>query len=79
MTGVSTIVGAIPLVIASGAGAESRMTIGIVILGGLLFATVLTLFIIPILYKWLAPYTHSADAVNQALQKQLAKGQYRAD
>lgn len=79
MTGVSTIVGAIPLVIASGAGAESRMTIGIVILGGLLFATVLTLFIIPILYKWLAPYTHSADAVNQALQKQLAKGQYSAD
>ena len=79
MTGVSTIVGAIPLVIASGAGAESRMTIGIVILGGLLFATVLTLFIIPILYKWLAPYTHSADAVNQALQKQLSKGQYSAD
>ena len=79
MTGVSTIVGAIPLVIASGAGAESRMTIGIVILGGLLFATVLTLFIIPILYKWLAPYTHSADAVNQALQKQLKKGQYSAD
>ena len=72
MTGVSTIFGAIPLVLATGAGAESRFTIGVVILGGLLFATVLTLFIIPVLYQWLAPYASSADAVKQQLDKEMA-------
>ncbi|EKF73265.1 AcrB/AcrD/AcrF family protein [Alcanivorax hongdengensis A-11-3] len=71
MTGVSTIIGAVPLVLATGAGAESRMTIGVVILGGLLFATVLTLFIIPVLYQWLAPYAAPADAVKQQLDKEL--------
>lgn len=71
MTGVSTIFGAIPLVLATGAGAESRFTIGVVILGGLLFATVLTLFVIPVLYQWLAPYASPADAVKQQLDKEL--------
>lgn len=71
MTGVSTIFGAVPLVLATGAGAESRITIGVVILGGLLFATVLTLFIIPVLYAWLAPYAKSADAVKHQLEQEL--------
>ncbi|KZY30313.1 hypothetical protein A3730_20370 [Alcanivorax sp. HI0044] len=71
MTGVSTIFGAVPLVLATGAGAESRFTIGVVILGGLLFATVLTLFIIPVLYQWLAPYASPADAVSQQLDKEM--------
>tara|TARA_R110002073_G_scaffold84612_8_gene201981 strand:- start:89678 stop:92773 length:3096 start_codon:yes stop_codon:yes gene_type:complete len=71
MTGISTIFGALPLVLASGAGAESRLTIGIVILGGLTFATVLTLFIIPILYRWLAPFTQPAGAIDKALNDQL--------
>ncbi|MDF1780833.1 MAG: efflux RND transporter permease subunit [Alcanivoracaceae bacterium] len=76
MTGISTIFGALPLVVASGAGAESRITIGVVILGGLLFATVLTLFIIPILYNWLARYTQSADAITHALDDAMRKGHY---
>ena len=75
MTGVSTIFGAIPLVLATGAGAESRFTIGVVILGGLLFATVLTLFIIPVLYQWLAPYASPADAVKQQLDKEMGQPQ----
>ncbi len=74
MTGVSTIFGAVPLVLATGAGAESRITIGVVILGGLLFATVLTLFIIPVLYAWLAPYAKSADAVKHQLEQELPGG-----
>ena len=73
MTGVSTIFGAVPLVLATGAGAESRFTIGVVILGGLLFATVLTLFVIPVLYQWLAPFASPADAVKQQLDKELPK------
>ena len=71
MTTVSTIFGAVPLVAASGAGAESRMSIGVVILGGLLFASVLTLFIIPVLYNLLAPFTQPAGAIEQALRREM--------
>jgi len=78
MTGISTIIGALPLVLASGAGAESRIAIGVVILGGLSFATVLTLFVIPILYNWLAGYTSSANAINKKLEQQLQQGRYDA-
>ena len=39
----------------------------------LLFATVLTLFIIPVLYQWLAPYASPADAVKQQLEKEMSE------
>ncbi len=74
MTTISTIFGAIPLVLATGAGAESRAAIGVVILGGLLFAATLTLFIIPVLYNLLARYAKSAGAVEKALSRELPKG-----
>ncbi|MBL9216171.1 MAG: efflux RND transporter permease subunit [Opitutaceae bacterium] len=50
MTAISTILGAVPIAFASGAGAETRNAMGIVIVGGLSIATVLTLFVIPIVY-----------------------------
>ncbi|NMT62745.1 efflux RND transporter permease subunit [Marinobacter orientalis] len=70
MTTISTVFGAVPLVLASGAGAESRASIGIVILGGLIFATTLTLFIIPVLYNLLARFARSSNAVSLELEKQ---------
>ena len=75
MTGISTIFGALPLVMAVGAGAESRISIGVVIIGGLLFATVLTLFIIPLLYNWLAGYASSANAIAERLDRELPEGE----
>jgi multidrug efflux pump len=57
MTIVSTVLGAVPLVLATGAGAESRAAIGTVIIGGLLFAGVLTLFLTPVLYDLMARFT----------------------
>ena len=51
MTGISTVVGVIPLVIGSGAGFESRLTIGIVLISGILYSIVLTLFITPFFFK----------------------------
>ncbi len=51
MTGLSTVVGIIPLVIGSGAGYESRLTIGIVLISGIVFSIILTLFITPFFYK----------------------------
>ena len=51
MTTVAMICGAIPLVLASGAGAASRNSIGIVIVGGLAVGTLFTIFVIPVLYQ----------------------------
>ncbi|MCU0791315.1 MAG: efflux RND transporter permease subunit [Opitutaceae bacterium] len=50
MTSISTILGAFPLAIASGAGAESRNPLGVVIVGGLGLSTLITLFVIPLVY-----------------------------
>ncbi len=47
MTSVTSILGALPLVLATGAGAETRQPIGAAVVGGLLFSTVFTLLIIP--------------------------------
>jgi hydrophobe/amphiphile efflux-1 (HAE1) family protein len=51
MTSLATIFGAMPIALALGAGAQSRVPLGIVVVGGLLFALILTLFVIPVMYK----------------------------
>ena len=51
MTGLSTVVGIIPLVIGSGAGYESRLTIGIVLISGIIFSIFLTLYLTPYFFK----------------------------
>lgn len=53
MTSLSTILGILPIALALGAGAESRVPMGATVIGGLAFATVLTLFIIPAIYTYL--------------------------
>ncbi|MFT3673049.1 efflux RND transporter permease subunit [Aestuariivirga sp.] len=50
MTTAAMVLGAVPLVLAEGAGAESRMQIGWVIVGGMTFGTLLTLFVVPCVY-----------------------------
>jgi len=67
MTSVATVVGAIPLVVAGGPGSASRFTIGIVVIFGVSFSTLLSLFVVPAFYRVLAPYTRSPEAVKQAL------------
>lgn len=56
MTLVSTVIGAVPLILASGAGAEARQSIGWVIFGGLGIAAVFTLFLTPVIYMGLARF-----------------------
>jgi multidrug efflux pump len=58
MTTLATILGAIPLALAVGAGAESRQQIGWVIVGGLLLGTALTLSVVPVAYTLLAREVH---------------------
>jgi multidrug efflux pump len=54
MTSLATALGALPIALALGAGSKSRMSMGIVIIGGILFSLVLTLFVIPALYSYLS-------------------------
>ncbi len=54
MTTLATVLGALPIALALGAGAKSRMPLGIVITGGLLFSLLLTLYIIPVMYSFIA-------------------------
>jgi len=61
MTSISAACGALPLILASGPGAGSRKTIGVVIFSGAIFATLLTLFVVPVIYNLLARYTKSPD------------------
>jgi multidrug efflux pump subunit AcrB len=50
MTSLATIFGALPIALALGAGSTSRIPLGIVVVGGLCFSLLLTLFVIPIMY-----------------------------
>ncbi|MCW5580664.1 MAG: efflux RND transporter permease subunit [Luteimonas sp.] len=69
MTAAATIMGAVPLVVAGGPGSASRATIGVVIISGVAFATVLTLFVVPAFYALLAPFTRSPGALAKQLEQ----------
>lgn len=56
MTTSAMILGALPLALAFGPGAESRQQVGLVITGGLLFGTFFSLIVIPVMYTYLAPF-----------------------
>jgi multidrug efflux pump len=70
MTGITTAAGTIPLIFSSGAGAETRMVIGVVVLAGVLSATLFTLFIVPVAYGLLARRTGLPGSVARRLQKE---------
>ena len=71
MTSIATAAGAVPLMIASGAGAGARQAIGVVVVFGVSISTVITLFLIPVLYSRLARLTGSPEAVSRKLEAQL--------
>ena len=54
MTSLSTVLGILPMAIATGAGAESRVAMGIAVVGGMVCATFLSLFVIPAIYSYLS-------------------------
>lgn len=71
MTMVSTVCGGLPLVLAIGAGAEARAAVGWVIVGGLGFATVFTLFLTPALYRIIAPLSSPGGAASRQLHDEI--------
>lgn len=72
MTIISTVLGALPLILASGAGAEARQAIGWVIFGGLGLATIFTLFLAPVLYLGVARLSKARGAHGENLALELA-------
>ena len=78
MTMVSTVLGAIPLVLASGAGAEARIALGWVIVGGLGLATTATLFVTPVAYRLLAGLSSPAALEEERLRRELEGVQHTA-
>lgn len=73
MTSIATVAGAVPLMLASGAGAGSRQSIGVVIVWGVSLATLLTLFVIPVAYAALARRTTSPEAISRELERELGE------
>ena len=66
MTTMAALVGSLPVAMATGAGAESRRPLGIVVVGGLLFSQLITLYITPVIYTYLDPF-------NRRVEQQLAR------
>ena len=71
MTMLSTVLGALPLILSGGAGAEARGAIGWVVFGGLGIATVFTLLLIPVIYSLLAPLARPRAHAGVRLDREL--------
>jgi multidrug efflux pump len=70
MTALSTILGTLPIALALGAGAESRVSMGIAVVGGMVIATGLTLYIIPAIYSYFSA-SHRAILAEAEQQEQV--------
>lgn len=71
MTALATVMGALPLMLGKGAGYETRMVVGVVIVFGVTLATVVTLFLVPMVYALISRHTGSISDVSRRLESQL--------
>ncbi len=72
MTALSTVLGGLPLILGSGAGAEARAALGWVVVGGLGFATIFTLFLTPAAYLLIARFAQVRAREAEAVERELA-------
>jgi multidrug efflux pump len=75
MTSVAAAAGAMPLVMAAGPGAGSRQTIGVVIVSGAMFGSLMTLFVLPIFYNLVARFTRSPEWTTRRIEEFKAREQ----
>lgn len=75
MTLLSTVLGGLPLIMSTGAGAEARNAIGWVVFGGLGIAVIFTLFLTPVLYVWLARFAKPRADQEQRLANELSEAE----
>jgi multidrug efflux pump len=79
MTGFTTVFSALPLILASGPGSESRMVIGMVIFSGVLVSAFMTLYVVPVAYFWLARNTGSPMQLSNQVENLQEKMPYEKD
>jgi multidrug efflux pump len=70
MTSIATALGALPLALATGPGAENRYVIGVVVIGGITLATLLTLFMVPVFYILLARYARPVGEIARRIKQE---------
>ncbi|ABZ75767.1 acriflavin resistance protein [Shewanella halifaxensis HAW-EB4] len=75
MTAFTTLIGAIPLILSTGAGSESRIAVGTVVFFGMAFATFVTLLVIPAMYRLISGATKSPGFVESQLDKAIEEQQ----
>lgn len=75
MTSISTILGLLPLALASGEGANGRIAMGTAVIGGLLISTMLTLFLIPAMYIYLSTDRKSAEEKKNGNSKAVSENE----
>jgi len=68
MTSMAFILGVLPLVFASGAGAQSRQTIGVTVFGGMLAATSLSIFIVPVLFYTITRFAYGKEKLDELVK-----------
>lgn len=68
MTSLSTVLGILPIALALGAGSESRVSMGIAVIGGLIFSTFLTLLIVPAVYSYFSRSTAAVSNVTETAE-----------
>ena len=73
MTLVSTIFGALPLILAAGPGSEARSAVGWVVFGGMGLATVFTLYLTPVAYLGIARFAKARASAGQRLEQEMAQ------
>jgi len=72
MTSLSTILGTLSIALALGAGSESRMSMGIAVIGGVIFSTFLTLFVIPAIYSYLSEKSKEvSNVVSEEIKEKM--------
>lgn len=73
MTSISTVLGILPIALALGAGAESRTSMGIAVIGGLIIGSLLTLYVIPAMYSYLSPEKSEDDMITDEMIERAEK------
>lgn len=73
MTSISTVLGILPIALALGAGAESRTSMGIAVIGGLIIGSLLTLYVIPAMYSYLSAEKSEDDMITDEMVEKAEK------
>ena len=71
MTSIATSLGALPIAMSLGAAAKSRMGMGIVVVGGIMFSLILTLYVIPAMYTYLSRTKKETEKKHESLSKEI--------